>query len=345
MGEWNLQKGIIWALLACLMITTSISGLAIGKVIRVGYFPNITHAQALLGVADGSFQRALGPTVKIETFIFNAGPSVIEAMMAGQLDLAYIGPNPAINGYIKTRGQLLKIIAGAASGGAGLVLRADLNIKKVGQLSGLKIATPQMGNTQDVALRYFLRVNGLKPTEQGGTVQVIPIANPDQLNLMRKKEIAGAWGVEPWVSRLIAETNGVLFKDERDLWPKGQFVTANIIVSKAFLKRNPLLVEKWLKAHVEITQRINTNLEEAQKLVNQEIKKITGKPLPDQIVAQAFTRFEVTYDPLMNSMFASADHAFELGFLGKKKPDLKNIYEIGILNRVLKDLKLPLIKE
>lgn len=329
--------------LICLLVSGGI-GIAKKEVIRVGYFPNITHAQALVGMANGTFQKELG-NIEIKPYIFNAGPSVIEAMMSGQLDLAYIGPNPAINGYIKTNGTLLKIIAGAASGGAGLVVRSDLNIKKYEQLKGLKLATPQLGNTQDVSLRYFLKKNGLRPLEQGGTVEVIPIANPDQLLLFMKKEIAGAWTVEPWVSRLIMEAHGALLVDERDTWPNGKFVTANIIVTQKFLKERPAIVKKWLKAHVDLTRRLNNNLNEAQKLVNAEIEKLTGKPLPDEILTQAFQRFELTYDPLAATMFESADHAYELGFLGKSKPDLKNIYDLKLLNQVLTAAKLPPIKE
>lgn len=341
---YKLIRSVFLGFLFVLVIMLGSRGNVKGTVVRFGYFPNITHAQALIGMADGTFQKELGTGIEIQPFIFNAGPSVIEAMMAGQLDLAYIGPNPAINGYIKTKGTLLNIIAGAASGGAALVLRSDLKIKKVEQLGGTKIASPQLGNTQDVALRYYLKKHGLKLAEQGGTVQVIPIANPDQLTLFLKKEIAGAWAVEPWVSRLIIEAGGVIFRDERTLWPDGKFITSNIIVSQSFLKKQPDLVKKWLKAHVQLTLRINGNLKEAQKQVNDQIEKITGKSLPDQVLNQAFTRFEVTYDPLASSMFDSADHAFELGFLGKGKPDLDNIYDIRPLNQVLTELKLPAIK-
>ena len=320
-------------------------GIANGPVIRVGYFPNITHAQAVIGMADGSFQRALGSKCKIQSYIFNAGPSAIEAMMAGQLDLAYIGPNPAINGYIKTDGTLLRVIAGAASGGAALVLRADLGVKQVSELNGLRLASPQIGNTQDVALRYYLRENKLRLLEQGGKTQVMPIANPDQLVLFQKKEIDGAWTVEPWVSRLVSEAGGVVFTDERSLWPKGMFITGNIIVSQKYLKANPALVKAWLRAHVDLTIRINANPRIAQKQVNQEIKKITGKALPDTIISQAFTRFDLTYDPLPRTLYLSAERAYELGFLGKAKPNLAGIYDLRLLNQVLKEKQLPLISE
>lgn len=339
-----IQKGMRWVWLGilALIILAGSNASALDNVkIRVGYFPNITHAQALIGMADGTFQKELGKKVAIQKFIFNAGPSVIEAMMARQLDIAYIGPNPAINGYIKTNGALLRIIAGASSGGAALVVRGDLDVKDIKQLAGGKIASPQMGNTQDVSLRYYLKKHGLKLLEEGGTTQVLPIANPDQLTLFQKKEIAAAWTVEPWVSRLVNETQGVVLVDERSLWPGGKFTTANIIVSQEFLKKYPQAVKKWLRAHVKLTLRINRDLNEAKRKVNQEICRITGQSLPEEIIDQAFSRFELTYDPLAASLLSSADHAYELGFLGKTKPNLEGIYDLRLLNEILAEMKLP----
>jgi NitT/TauT family transport system substrate-binding protein len=301
-------------------------------VVRIGYFPNITHSQAIVGVANGVFKKYLGDQVKIEVKTFNAGPSVIEAIFAGELDLAYIGPNPAINGYIKSNGEALRIIAGATSGGAALVVRKDSGIDKIEDFRGKKIASPQLGNTQDVALRTWLKNNGFILKERGGDVQVIPLANPDQLMLFLKKEIDGAWTVEPWVSRLIQEGDGRLFLDESSLWPNGEFVTANIIVSKKFLKEHRDLVKKFLIAHVELTEWINKNLEEAKKIVNAELKKITGKSLPQEVINQSFSRLKVTYDPVKSSLLTSAKWAFEQGFLGKIPPDLSEIYDLSILN-------------
>ncbi len=341
------MKRVFMGVLLFFIILVLVFGVGDSKkeTIRVGYFPNITHGQALVGMSDGSFQKELGKGIDIKTFIFNAGPSVIEAMMSGQLDLAYVGPNPAINGFIKTKGALLRIIAGAASGGAGLVVRQELGVIKIEQLNGLKIASPQLGNTQDVSLRYFLKANGLKLREQGGAVEVIPIPNPDQLLMFMKKQIDGAWTVEPWVSRLIVEAGGNLLLDERSIWRDQKFVTANIIVSQKFLHQRSNIVKKWLKAHVVLTRRLNDNPDLAEKLVNAEIKKITGKPLPDEVIKQAFSRFELTYDPLQSSLIESANHAFELGFLGKKQLDLSKIYDLKLLNQVLEELKLAKVKE
>ena len=303
--------------------------------IRAGHFPNITHMQGVIGQANGWFERDIGKNTKIDWKIFNAGPSAIEALFAGQLDLAYIGPNPAINGFVKSKGEALRIVSGAASGGAGLVIRADSGINAIKDFDGRKIASPQLGNTQDVALRGWLKEKGFETKEKGGTVQVIPLANPDQLTLFLKKEIDGAWTVEPWVSRLILEGGGRLFLDEREIWPNGQFVTTHLIVSTKFLKEHPDLVKKWIAAHVELTQWINKNPEEAKKLLNEEIKRETGKALPQNVLDESLKRVEVTYDPIASSLYKSASWAFEQGFLGSEQPDLSNIYDLTLLNEVL----------
>lgn len=310
---------------------------------RIGYFPNITHSQAVIGMANGAFQKELGDYVKIMPKLFNAGPSAIEAMFAGELDLTYIGPNPAINGFVKSNGEALRIIAGATSGGAGLVIRQDSGIKTATDFRKKKIASPQLGNTQDVALRNWLTKKGLKLKDKGGDVEVVPINNPDQLTLFLKKEIHGAWTVEPWVSRLKIEGKGKLFLDERSLWSKGDFITAHVIVSKKFLDKHPDLVKKWLFAHVDLTIWINSHKDEAKKLLNDELKKITGKALPNDVLNEAFNRLKITYDPIKTSLLASAKQAFELGFLGKNPPDLTGIYDLEILNEVLKKRSLNTI--
>jgi NitT/TauT family transport system substrate-binding protein len=326
-------------LIGVLMITGSMGLRAQNApvVIRAGHFPNITHAQGVIGQANGWFDKALAPEARVNWKIFNAGPSAIEALFAGAIDLTYIGPNPAINGYVRSQGEALRIVAGATSGGAALVVRADSGIQKPEDFHGKKIASPQMGNTQDVALRGWLKSHGLRLREKGGDVQVIPIANPDQLTLFLKKEIDGAWTVEPWVSRLIREGNGRLYLDERDLWPSGQFVTTHLIVSTKFLQQHRNLVKKWIKAHVELTEWINKNLPEAKRALNEEIRKETGKPLPQPVLDDSFSRLQVTYDPVRSSLFTSAKWAFEAGFLGRQQPDLSGIYDLSILNEVLKE--------
>jgi NitT/TauT family transport system substrate-binding protein len=310
---------------------------------RVGYFPNITHSQALVGVARGDFQKALGSDVTLDVKIFNAGPSVIEAMFAGQIDLSYIGPNPAINGYVQSKGEALRVIAGATSGGAAFVVRPDANIAKPEDLAGKKLASPQLGNTQDVALRAYLAEHGFKVIEKGGNVQVMPTDNPLILDLFRQKQIDGAWVPEPWASRLIVDGGGKVFLDERDLWPGGDFVTANIIVSTKFLKEHPDLVKAWLRAHLEVTQWELANPDQAKQISNDEIKRLTGKALAKEVLDGAWSRMRITYDPISVSLFKSADAAYTAGFL-KEKPNLSGIYDLKLLNEVLKEKGLPAVK-
>jgi NitT/TauT family transport system substrate-binding protein len=303
--------------------------------IRVGAFPNITHPQPMVGKANGYFEKAMGPQVKIDWKSFNAGPSAIEALFAGAIDMAYIGPNPTINGYVRSRGEALQVVAGAASGGAALVVRADSGILKPEDFHGKKIATPQQGNTQDVALRAWLKAHGMKSMDKGGDVQVMPMANPDQLTLFLKKDLDAAWAPEPWATRLIREGNGRLFLNESDLWPKGQFVVTNLIVSKKFLAEHRDLVAAWVRANLELTDWINAHKPEAKKLLNQQIQKETGKALSQGLLDEAFARIEVTYDPLRNTLLTSARSAFEAGFLGREMPDLSGLYDLTILNQVL----------
>lgn len=304
-------------------------------VVRVGAFPNITHAQAMVGKANGWFDKGLGPGVKIQWTSFNAGPSAIEALFAGAIDMTYIGPNPTISGYVHSNGDALRVIAGAASGGVALVVRNDSGINRAEDFHGKSVASPQLGNTQDVALRAWLKANGLKSTDKGGDVKVIPMANPDQLTMFLQKQLDASWAPEPWASRLIHEGNAHLFLDERSLWPEGKFVITNLIVSRKFLNNHPELVKNWLAVHVELTDWINGNTKEAKAILNQQIQKETGKALRPEVLDDAFGRLQITYDPLRNSLITSAHSAFEAGFLGKQMPDLSGLYDLGLLNQVL----------
>ena len=304
--------------------------------LRLGYFANITHAQPQVGLERGTFQELLGPNVKIETTTFNAGPAVIEALFAGEIDVSYIGPNPAINGYVQSDGKELRIVAGATSGGALLVVRPEANIATPADFADKKVATPQLGNTQDVALRAWLADNGLNAREQGGNVQVVPTANADTLTLFQQGQIDAAWVPEPWATRLVQEAGGEVFLDEKTLWPEGKFVTTHIIVRTKFLEEHPDVVENLLRAHVETTQWINENPVEAKQLVNKSIEEITTKALPQAVIDAAWENIEITYDPVAASLFQSADDAFELEFLSEE-PDLANIYALDLLNKVLRE--------
>ncbi len=327
-------------------ITLSVSGFAQGDTttIRVGAFPNITHAQAMVGKANGWFDKAMGPKVKIQWTSFNAGPAAIEALFAGAIDMTYVGPNPAINGYVRSNGEALRVVAGAASGGASLIVRNDAGINKPEDFHGKRIASPQFGNTQDVALRNWLKKNGLKTNDKGGDVQIVPMANPDQLTLFLKKDLDAAWAPEPWATRLIHEGNGRLFVDERSLWPNGQFVIGLLVVNSKFLHAHPDLVKNWIRAHVELTDWITGHQPEAKKLLNEQIQRETSKALPADVLDEAFSRLQVTYDPLHSALNTAAQQAFENGSLGREMPDLSKLYDLTLLNDVLAEKKRKAIQ-
>ena len=336
-------KGLLIAFfigLAILLALPGVRGQNNTFAMRVGYFPNITHTQALVGRATGRFEKALGPEAHIQWQTFNAGPSAIEAIFAGAIDMTYIGANPAITGYVRSHGEALRIVAGGCSGGAALVVRANSGIQKPEDFHGKKIASPQLGNTQDVALRNWLRIHDLKTADKGGDVQVLPIANADQLTLFLKGQLDASWAPEPWATRLVHEGNGRILLDERDLWPNREFATTVLVVRTDFLKQHPDLVRKWLAEHVELTNWISANLAAAKETANQQIKNDTAKALPRTIVDEAFTRLQITYDPMRMALLSSAKSAYDLGFLGHEKLDLSGLYSLDLLNEVLRAKKL-----
>lgn len=345
--KFAIAAGIILAVIVISLTThydvrTMHSENTSSDVIRIGYFANINHIQAVIGIGNGDFQNSLGHT-KIESQVFNAGPSAIEALVANRIDVAYVGPNPAINGYLKSDGQALRIIAGASSGGAVFVIRNDSGIIDIHDFAGKKFASPQLGNTQDVALRSYLLKNGYKTSENGGSVIIIPAKTADIVTMMTKKEIDGAWVPEPWGTILAKQANGKIFLDERDLWPNGEFSTALIVVRTDYLDSHPDVIQKLLEAHVKETIWIKNNKDESIKSFNVQVQKLTGKTIPNDVILQSFARMEITYDPVKSSIDKSANDAYRLGFLGDQKPDLSNLFDLTILNKVLQEQNLMTI--
>jgi NitT/TauT family transport system substrate-binding protein len=310
--------------------------------VRIGFFPNITHSQALVGKAKGEFQQALGESNPVEWKAFNAGPSEIEALFAGEVDIGYIGPGPAISGYAKSKGDI-QIIAGATDAGAILVSRKDVTINNLAELSGKKIAIPQFGNTQDLSLRYLLLAQGLKDTTKGGTVEIVQADNPDIKTLLDKGEIDAALVPEPWGARLIKEVNAKVVLDYDKVWREGKYSTAVVVARTKFIEEHPDLVEKFLKKHVELTAYIQKNQNEASSIVNAQIKELTGKPLAEDVLTSAFARVTVTNDPEKEAVLDFVDLSQKAGFL-KEKPDTKTLFNLKILNKVLKDKGLPEIE-
>jgi NitT/TauT family transport system substrate-binding protein len=300
--------------------------------LRLAYFPNLTHAPALVGVEKGIFAGKLGSGVTLQTKSFNAGPAEIEALFSGAIDIGYIGPNPTINGFSQSKGEALRVISGAASGGAALVVKPSIN--SAADLKGKKLATPQLGNTQDVALRYWLKQNGLTATKEGGgDVAVKPQENADTLTAFSSGAIDGAWVPEPWVSRLV-DAGGKVLVDEKTLWPDGKYILTNIIVSKKFLDAHQDVVKRFLEGQVAVNDYLHSNPAESQQAISDQIGKLTGKPLDIKLIQKAWPSLEFTNDPVASSLITGAKHAEEIGLL--KPTNLDGLYDLTLLNEVLK---------
>ncbi|MCP9205793.1 ABC transporter substrate-binding protein [Streptomyces cucumeris] len=302
--------------------------------VKVGYFANLTHATALVGLRKGGhIQQALGGT-KVQPFVFNAGPSEIEALNAGSIDIGWIGPSPSINGYVKSHGENLRIISGSASGGVKLVVNPK-KIKSEDDIKGKKIATPQLGNTQDVAFLNWIAKKGWKVDAQSGKgdVSVVRSDNKVTPDAYKSGAIDGAWVPEPTASKLVADGAEVLL-DESSLWPDKKFVITNLIVKQSFLEEHPKVVEAVLRGSVRTNDWIKAEPEKAKAAANAALKAETGKPLPAEVIDPAWKGIQVTDDPLASTLNTEADHAVKAGLL--EEPDLKGIYDLTLLNKVLK---------
>ncbi|MEY9933255.1 NitT/TauT family transport system substrate-binding protein [Catenulispora sp. GP43] len=309
--------------------------------LRLGYFANVTHASAVIGVAHGDFAKALGST-KLTTQIYNAGPAEMTALLGGQLDAAYVGPSSALAAFAQSHGQALKIVAGATSGGAELVVRPGINT--VADLKGKTLATPQKGNTQDVALRAWLKQNGLTANTDGtGDVSVSPQDNAATLDQFKAGHIDGAWLPEPWASRMVLEAGAKVLVDERSLWPGGQFATTNLVVSTTFLDAHPDTVKALIDGQIAANQWIASDPADAQTLLNGQLKKLTGKALTGAEIQRAFSEQTATDDPLAASLQTEMDHAVSTGLL--KTTDLHGIFDLTLLNTELAQDGRPAVSD
>ncbi len=309
-----------------------------GTTLRLGYFPNVTHATAIVGVERGIFADALGEGVTLETATFDAGPAAVEALFADALDATYIGPNPAINAFAQSNGEAIRIISGATSAGAFFVVKPEIETAE--DLRGKSVASPQLGGTQDVALRHWLKDNHLKADlEGGGDVSIVPQENAQTLETFRSGQIDGGWVPEPWATRLVQEGGGKVLLDERTLWPDGKFVTTHLVVRTKFLREHPDAVRRLVEGQVQANELVNGNPAEAQRMVNQAITTITGKGVADSVLQASWKNLQFTNDPIASSLTGSADHAHQVGVLGKV--DLKGIYDLTHLNQVLQTAGQP----
>lgn len=311
-------------------------------VIRVGHFPNISHSQAVIGhgltrQGKGWFERFLGPDVKVEWYIYAAGPSAMEALFAQSIDLVYVGPSPTINAYVRSKGEEVRVVCGACFGGSALVVQRG-SIKQISDFKNQIVATPQLGNTQDIAARAWFRSQGFHFNLFGGDIRIIPMEGTDQFSLFKQGDLIAAWTVEPWVSRLVLEAQGEVYLEEAKLWPEtdGKYTSTHLVCRHAFLESHPQLVKKWIMGHVELTQWIQENPREAQRVFNQEIQKEVLQPLAIPILQRAWKQLEVTYNPLPASVWRYAKMAYELGFF-KQKPELSRLYELKLLHEVLEE--------
>ncbi len=308
--------------------------------IRLGYFPNLTHAPALVGLQNGLLAGQLGDGVAIEQHTFNAGGDAVTAILSGSLDVGFVGPNPTVNAYVQSHGQAIRVISGATSGGALLVVRPD--ITSPSQLRGKKIADPQLGGTQDVALRWYLKSQGFKTdTLGGGDVSVLPQDNALTLNAFKQRQIDGAWLPEPWASRLVVEGGGRMLVDERDLWPDSRFVTTDLIVATQFLHDHPKRIKALIEGLYATVKFLNANAAQAQSIASGAVASITGKRLADGVVAAAWPHMAFTLDPLAATLQTSADHAHSLGLL--RDANLNGLYDLKLLNEVLAEHNEPAI--
>ena len=338
--RFALRRAPVLSLAACVagiacLATAANSASAESKkamTVRLGYFANVTQAPAIAGIEGGFLVKALGPTGKLSTSTFNAGPAAIEALLSGAIDAAYIGPNPAINGFVRSHGTALRIVAGSTTGGAFFVVKPQIRTAR--DLRGKKIATPQLGGTQDVALRYWLKSKNLSTTlEGGGDVSVVPQGNAQTLETFRSGAIDGAWVPEPWATRLILEAGAKVLVDERDLWPKQAFTTTVLIVRTKFLKDRPDLVEALLTGQVAAIDFLQHNPAKGQDLVNTGMEKLTGRKLSSATMATSWANLTFTNDPELASIATAAEHAADVGLL--TKVSLKGIEDLGLLNRIL----------
>jgi sulfonate transport system substrate-binding protein len=304
-----------------------------GVVVRLGFLANITHEPALVGLGKGFFAKSLGKNVELKTTVFSSGTEETTALLAGQLDAAYVGPNPAINAWQKSNGTAIKIISGAASGGASLVVKQG--ITSAAQLKGKSLATPSLGNTQDVALRYWLKQHGLATTATGGGDVPIKPIKPNSAAVLQFKsgQLDGGWEPEPYATEMVLD-GGTRLVNEASLWPGGKFVTTNLVVTQSFLNDHPSVVNGLLKGQIQANSYINANGAAAAQAANAELAELLGKGLDPAVLTKALTYLTFTNNPIASSLDTDAKHAVAVGLL--KPVNLDGIYDLGPLNKLLK---------
>ena len=313
-------------LLAVFGIFLSNSEVSHDPKLRIAYFPNIGHAIPIVGMEEGFFQNSLGDQIRIETRVFDSGPQAIESLFANSIDVAYVGPGPAINGFLNSENNNIRILSGAASGGASFIVHPNSEINVASDFAGKKIAAPQIGNTQDVSLRHYLSENELKPAEKGGSVIVYNIPNPDIYTLFVKGDIDGAWVAEPWATILETELDGKRLFHEEELWHNQEFASVLLIGNVNYVEKNPEIISTLLKSHSETAIWINQNPTETRIVFNDFLNSHLGQSLSDNVVDIALSNLVITSDPISDSIHSFAKKADGLGYLGRNGYDLSAIF-------------------
>jgi NitT/TauT family transport system substrate-binding protein len=317
--------GIVLVAIAVGLVTNSGSE-ANNETLRVAFFPNIGHAIPVVGMERDTFEDNLGNATTIETKLFDSGPQVIESLYANSIDIAYVGPGPAINGFLKSENRDVVILSGAASGGASFIVHPDSEIISVEDFAGKRIAAPQIGNSQDVSLRNYLSENGLKSYEKGGSVIVLNIPNPDIYTLFTKGEIDGAWVPEPWATILVQELGGERLFFEEELWPQEKFASVLLIGRQEYVQNNPEIISNWLESHEQTVNWINQNPQETRIIFNNFMQNHMGQSLSDSVIDEALGNLEITTDPVDESIYTFAARADSLGYLGRDGYSLDGIF-------------------
>ena len=300
--------------------------------IRVAFFPSIGHIIPIVGLEEKIFEKGIGEEKQIETKLFDSGPQVIESIFSGSIDVAYVGPGPIINGFLKSDGKDIKILSGAASGGASFIIQPNSGLESLENFDGKRIASPQISNSQDVSLRHYLESHGLKSVEKGGTVFVLNISNPDIYTLFAKGDIDGAWVPEPWATILVQELDGIRLFNEEKLWPNEEFASVLLIVRTEYLENNPETVQKWVESHEKTVTWINSNPNKSKSLFSNFLIDYMGKSLPTKIIDESFSNISITSDPIKNSVIIFAERADSLGYLGRSGYNLDGIFYDTVLN-------------
>ena len=327
--------GIALAFAIAISLTQSYTDTSDEK-IRVAFFPSIAHAVPIVGLENEIFHENLSDETNVEIKIFDSGPQVIESLFSNSIDIAYVGPGPVINGYLKSDGSALKILAGAADGGASLIAQKGSGLESIENFDGKRIAAPQISNTQDVSLRYYLSLNELMPVEKGGTVYVLNISNPDIYTLFAKGDIDGAWVPEPWATMLVQDLDGVRIFNESEFWPENEFSSVLLIGRTDFIEKNPEIISNWIDSNKETVQWINSNPEETKQVYSKFLQGYMGKTLPDQIIDESFSNLIITSNPLKESVITFAERADSLGYLGRSGYNIDEIfYEEKIHKEIL----------